>query len=216
MARTYTPWSETVPDGSNAANTADDHIRRLRVEIRELLNQLMGVTEVTALSDPVISYPATNYQLIPGSAAVFYPSTYALPTLTVGAFIEWNQSIHGGQGAVVFPLDAIPIGAKITKFEIFVSSSSNTSAITSLVLLSTALVSGAAVIANTNFDTPVPAFTSGIADIKVGSHTPAGGIVLDGTTTYSVEISFNGPAAAFVRVHGLKVSYTRPSLAVIR
>lgn len=55
MARTYV-WNESQPDGSvDDISTIDNSVRKLKVEIRELINQLIGVAEATALADPVVA-----------------------------------------------------------------------------------------------------------------------------------------------------------------
>jgi hypothetical protein len=40
MAKTY-PWSTIIPAGTEQASTADDHIRRLRLEIEERMNDIV-------------------------------------------------------------------------------------------------------------------------------------------------------------------------------
>lgn len=58
MARTY-PWSESTPDGSvDDISTIDNAVRRLRLEIREIINQIIGVAEATDLAEPIVA--ATN------------------------------------------------------------------------------------------------------------------------------------------------------------
>lgn len=55
MPRTYT-WSESQPVGSSTpAAQIDDQIRKTKLELREIINQLMGVAESTVLADPVIA-----------------------------------------------------------------------------------------------------------------------------------------------------------------
>jgi hypothetical protein len=52
MAKTH-PWVTTVPSGSEQASTADDHFRRLRLEIEERMNDI--VEDWSA--DPVVLSP---------------------------------------------------------------------------------------------------------------------------------------------------------------
>lgn len=214
MPRTYV-WSEATPAGSDDANTLDDAVRRLRLELREIINQTIGVGVGTALQDPVVGFPANNYLLRPGTSAGFYPVTYQSLVTTAGAYVEYSQAVHGAGAIVAFDLSAIPVGATITKLEIFMSSDNAGSSVPVLNLNATKLATGAAVTSSTAFDTGVGAFTN-LTTIVEGSHTPAGGILLDGTTTYAVVTNITGPAGCHIRVHGLLVTYTRPSIAVIR
>lgn len=52
---TYTnTWNESVPTGGAPANTIDDVVRALELNIRERLNSIMGYAITTPLTDPVI------------------------------------------------------------------------------------------------------------------------------------------------------------------
>lgn len=55
MPQTY-PWDETEPvDTVVDGNQLGAMIRKLRIEVREVLNQIKGVAEATAISDPMVN-----------------------------------------------------------------------------------------------------------------------------------------------------------------
>lgn len=48
------PWDENSPDNSDPANTLGASDRNIKSQVRQLINQLIGLAEATALSDPVV------------------------------------------------------------------------------------------------------------------------------------------------------------------
>lgn len=52
-------WSTVIPAGSAAANTADDQIRQLRLDIQERMNEVVGDWTL----DPVIKSPWRHWSL---------------------------------------------------------------------------------------------------------------------------------------------------------
>ncbi|KKL46395.1 hypothetical protein LCGC14_2345970, partial [marine sediment metagenome] len=50
MAHTNSGWPTNIPAGSDALNTADDQLRRLRLDLKERFNDF--VDDITA--DPIV------------------------------------------------------------------------------------------------------------------------------------------------------------------
>lgn len=83
-------WNESAPAGSAAANTVDDQIRQLKLDLRERINTILGVAIGTAFADPLI---ASGYDLTTlGPLAVSQTFTIYLP---------W--SLGAAQGAQTSP-----------------------------------------------------------------------------------------------------------------
>lgn len=47
-------WNEATPAGSAAANTIDDNLRQIKLDLRERVNSMIGAAIGTALADPVV------------------------------------------------------------------------------------------------------------------------------------------------------------------
>jgi hypothetical protein len=75
MAKTY-PWSTIVPAGSEQASTADDHIRRLRLEIEERMNDIVEdwSADPVALKPFSVGGAAGGKLIVHSSAFIVEPS----------------------------------------------------------------------------------------------------------------------------------------------
>jgi hypothetical protein len=220
MARTYT-WSDSVPLGSVSSGSIDDEIRKLRVEIRELLNQLMGVAEGTALADPIIAATKDNDSLdtriaafettqtytktIAGVCAKVYTTTSA-PAVLFGSppALVISETDHGSASFVIFELD-LPVGVTITTVTAYVA------------------FSGAGNIAATFRNSAVSGATFG--NTTIDSTTLSGGATvwnLTDTTTvagrdYYIMFDLNPVGGTeVITVYGITVTYTSPTANVRR
>lgn len=107
MSRTNV-WSDTQPADANPANTAALVDRVQRLDIRELVNQLIGVDEATSLADPVVASTKTHEGLDTRLTALegvagFYNASYDIPILA-SAF-----KADGAAGSTFFTSAAGPV-----------------------------------------------------------------------------------------------------------
>jgi hypothetical protein len=114
MAKTY-DWSTIVPAGSEQASTADDHIRRLRLEIEERMNDI--VQDWSA--DPVVL--RTSEALI-GTRLVIHNSAFVVEPGTAGtvAYGDTNLEITTDVEPMRAPVP-LRAGLVITRFRALVT-----------------------------------------------------------------------------------------------
>ncbi|KKL99426.1 hypothetical protein LCGC14_1814570, partial [marine sediment metagenome] len=81
MAYTNSGWPTNIPAGSDNLNTADDQLRRLRLDLKERLNDI--VDDIT--TDPVVPKQLDIDRIIgtPDLAVVYTGAAFAIPTASV-------------------------------------------------------------------------------------------------------------------------------------
>jgi len=101
MAKTF-EWSELVPLGSEQAATADDHFRRLRLEVRERMSDI--VTDWTA--DPVVLNPSLIAP-VNDKKLMIHGSAFVLEAASAHNYSDTGLVVPSGSGparaAVILP-----------------------------------------------------------------------------------------------------------------
>lgn len=108
-------WSEIVPAGTDPANTIDDHLRRLRLDFRERLNEIFEdwTDDPVVLKDVYAGLKVANTIIIP------------FPDFQVDD--NWNLDNEGSGGSNIAawaPIRLIP-GVTITKVEMLMQRGSS-------------------------------------------------------------------------------------------
>lgn len=127
MSRTRT-WNEADPVGAAVeARKIDDEIRAGKVDLREILNQLIGVIESTPLTDPVVAagLTLTDLQTVQGANSGAVTIVRTLPWYGV-RFTENNVTMTktfykvtgpNAAGNLYIPV-TIPVGVTITRVSV--------------------------------------------------------------------------------------------------
>lgn len=184
-------WDDTVPAGSQPANTIDDHIRRLRVEIHERMDSAF-VDDWTA--DPLV----LKSSLVGGATGrqICFPASLGI--VDTSAALDLEGSSYEGIGVtvrVIFPL-VLPHGITITKIEAEIDKRGTADVIWNLWRKA---IGGAATLLHTVHHTAVG---------QVVSDTGAITEVVDGAYAYYIE----SPTGTSVRnFFGFRVTYDRTS-----
>ena len=94
MAHTNAGWPTNIPAGSDALNTADDQLRRLRLDLLERFNDF--VDDITA--DPVVRKELDISRIIgtPDLAVVYTGAAFAIPTATVTTIDFVQETLDTG------------------------------------------------------------------------------------------------------------------------
>ena len=87
MAHTNSGWPTNIPAGSDALNTADDQMRRLRLDLKERFNDF--VVDIT--TDPVVLKDLDVSKIIgdPDLAVVYTNALFALPAGASSTIIDF-------------------------------------------------------------------------------------------------------------------------------
>lgn len=103
------PWSDIIPAGSDPANTADDELRQLRVDVHERMDTIVG--DWTA--DPLFVLTGIRKSLIAYDGVNLREGTYGTDSFGVHANVALDQVIWWTR----LPL---PVGAILQDVEFIV------------------------------------------------------------------------------------------------
>lgn len=112
------PWSNIIPAGSDPANTADDEIRQLRLDIDERMDQIVGAWS----ADPIVNL-TTIRKTVHWADGTFDP--LGVDTLTEGYEVFGVQlhPVTQGQTMVWRMNMRLPVGATLQKVDFRVNRS---------------------------------------------------------------------------------------------
>lgn len=193
-------WTINVPLGSDQANTADDQIRRFRLDVQERMNTLLGGTNWA--NDPVLTMTG-NILIIP----FFFGVSEALASVTMiqqTANGYCNPSVLGTNARWFVPLNfSGHNGIVITKVR---ASLFWTAACTASLTVYSSVLSAPA--APTSLGT-VSSASAGwsIQDAAIANYT-----VINTESIYAVITLTSSGAAANTRYGGLEVTYNRTNV----
>lgn len=119
-------WVNNTPPGAQAANTADDEIRNLRVDVEERMSTIVTGWSTGAPSDPIVAKPeilgnATKNRFFHHS--IFTPDSYFEISSNLNSITRtslYAQNNLAGTVTLTGTID-IPIGATITDTQFLVN-----------------------------------------------------------------------------------------------
>ena len=94
MAYTNSGWPTNIPAGSDNLNTADDQLRRLRLDLKERFNDI--VDDIT--TDPVVpkELAVSRINGTPDLAVVYTGAAFAIPTASVTTIDFVSETLDTG------------------------------------------------------------------------------------------------------------------------
>ena len=214
MARTYT-WDNTKPVGTEQPSRIDNWIRQTKLELQEMINQMIGVAEATALADPIIASDRTFNTLYTtasnagGQNLVAYFPWYGTRIGEAGTIAPTQQSylISGASatGGLLIPI-VLPVGITVTQVGIrwFYNSTNH------LATGTFRIATGSSVISSTTASPVAASASAQWIDSATVAFTTAADQFL------SVEISLNNnnlDTATTLGLYGLRIEYTSPNVS---
>ncbi len=196
MAKSF-PWSTTVPSGSEQAMTADDHFRRLRLELGERIGDFV----VDFAADPVVLKPDALGK-VTGKTMLIHSSQFVVEPGEDATF-EYGESgvtISNNANPTRAPL-ILPIGVTLNRIEWLVTNGDSAQLVVKIGAISFAV--GAANSTVNIMNTTVTG--AQIVDSQVSAPFTR---TINGNEMLYLSID-KGSGAEFV-LHGVRVTYDTP------
>lgn len=191
-------WVTNVPAGGDPAKTADDHLRRLRLDLDERLSEIFVDFDAdpVVLKDAILGKKTSKYLVVPHSAMVGV-NTY---------ITDGTAEVLGSAGPAYLPI-ILPPGVTIKEIEFRVDRGA---AVNVAITMRRRQIN--AVAAEATFATDIVTAVAGPHVVTTLTADPALAHVVSADFQYYARLDYGGAAAGYF--HAMRIKYDTPSSLV--
>lgn len=197
-------WVNNTPPGAQAANTADDELRNLRVDVEERMTTLVTGWNTATPSDPIVAKPEilgnVNNKAQNLHHSSFEPSLYFDISANSNSVIRTDLYVESVSGppTLYAPL-IVPVGCTITTVSFAINRNGGSNITASFVYNDFSAAPGTTVIGS------VSTTANGIQIINIGAGLPH---VVTGNRFYYLKVVMLSSISS--RLYGAQVLYNTP------